>query len=422
MDWELVQVIWTKLALKLGSEAAALVLAVTASAIIWPTLTWLKGLALRAIDFFRSRRRALSAVARQRTPDGLREGRGVWGLAPISPPQNYKGNVRASRILAVANLKGGVGKTTIAANIAAHLAHDDSWQKRVLLVDLDYQGSLSSMAFPNDQSWLPPAGSNSVSTLALSGEIEPSIFLQACKSVDGEPRLKVVTAHYDLAQADNRLLVEWLLNKRTADSRSLLRIYADLLAGRSYCPNEMRYNLTKLLHSEAVRENFDLIIIDCPPRLTAGTIQALCASSHLLIPTLLDRPSGESVVSFCSQVEALKAAGVCPHLEYVGIVASRYVANLTTWLSVAREVEDQLKARNLKCGFLPADTFIPQTVDMTRNADEGIAYYSLRGSQPAAKAKQAIARLAEHVAAQVCVPRNPALNRSLQLVLPVAAE
>ncbi len=348
MDWELFNAIWTKLALKVGNEAAALVMAVAASAIIWPTLTWLKGQALRAIDFIRSRRRALAAVARQRTPDGYREGRGVWGLKPISPPENYKANVRASRILAVANLKGGVGKTTIAANIAAHLAHDDCWRKRVLLVDLDYQGSLSSMAFPNDQSWLPPKGADSVATLAVSGEIEPSAFLQACKDVEGEPRLKVVTAHYDLAQADNRLLVEWLLNKRGKDHRSLQRKLADLLLNRAYYPNEMRYNLTRLLHSEAVRENFDLVIIDCPPRLTSGTIQALCASSHLLIPTLLDRPSGESVVSFCTQVEAMRDAGLCPHIEYVGIVASRYAAHQNAWHPDVRQVEDQLKARGFQ--------------------------------------------------------------------------
>jgi chromosome partitioning protein len=225
-----------------------------------------------------------------------------------------------------------------------------------------------------------------------------------------------------LAQADNRLLVEWLLNKRSRDRRSLQRRLADLLLNRAYFPNEMRYNLARLLHSEAVRENFDLVIIDCPPRLTSGTIQALCASSHLLIPTILDRPSCESVVSFCAQVENMKQAGLCPHIGYVGVVTSRFVANTNAWYEPVRQVEDQLRARNLACGFLPQASFIPQTVNMTRNADEGIAYYSLSGTQPAVNAKRAIACLAEHVAAQVCVPRSPAFDKSLQLVLPVAAE
>lgn len=418
----LIDALWHKLSVHMGAELATIVLTVIVSALVWPSVTWIWGRFLRAIDFLRSRRRALGAVARIECADGAREGRGVWGLTPITQPENYKSNIRAARILAVANLKGGVGKTTIAANIAAHLAHDEAWRKRVLLVDLDYQGSLSSMAFPEDQSWLPPKGADSVASRALSGDVEPSLFLQSCKQVKQTPNLQVVTAHYDLAQADNRLLVEWLLNKRGADMRPMSRKIADLILGRGYQPCEMRYNLAKLLHSEAVRENFDLIIIDCPPRLTAGAIQALCASSHLLIPTLLDRPSGESVVSFCDQIEAMKAAGLCPHLSYVGIVASRFVEQQTGWRVTLAEVRDQLNARRLDCGFLPLGAFVPQTVALTQNSDEGIGYYSLSGSEAAAKAKRAVAVLAEHVAAQVGVPKTPNFNRNLQLVFPVAAE
>ncbi|MFT3731466.1 MAG: ParA family protein [Hyphomicrobium sp.] len=419
---EFIQAVWQKLAEHIGHETATFALAIIGSAIIWPSLAWCGGKLLQARDFWRSRQRALGAVGQTQTPDGAREGKGVWTLRPITPPENYKNNVLGSRILAIANLKGGVGKTTIAANIAAHLSHDENWQKRVLLIDLDYQGSLSSMVFPDGQTWLPPKGTDSVATLALSGDVAPSTFLQACKKSPVEPRLKVVTAHYDLAQADNRLLVEWLLNKKNKDHRDLRRKFADLLMGRSYQPSEMRYNLAKLLHSEAVRENFDLVIIDCPPRLTAGTIQALCASSHVLIPTLLDHPSGESVVSFCDQIEGLKASGICPYLSYVGIVASRHAAQQNAWLGVRNEIQDQINLRNLKCGFLPSQTFIPQTVAMVRNSEEGIAYFSLQGSQPAANAKQAIVTLAEHVAAQICVPRVPSFARDLQLVLPVAAE
>lgn len=417
-----IDAIWQKLSIHIGTELAAIVLTVVVSGLVWPLVTWVWGRFLRALDFLRSRQRALGAVARIEGADGAREGRGVWSLGPITQPENYKSNIRAARILAVANLKGGVGKTTIAANIAAHLAHDEAWRKRVLLIDLDYQGSLSSMAFPDDQSWLPPKGADSVASRALSGDVEPSLFLQSCKQVKQTPNLQVVTAHYDLAQADNRLLVEWLLNKRGADPRTVSRKISDLILGRAYWPCEMRYNLATLLHSEAVRENFDLIIIDCPPRLTAGTIQALCASSHLLIPTLLDRPSGESVVSFCEQIEGMKAAGLCPHLSYVGVVASRYVEHQNAWRATVAEVEDQLNARRLDCGFLPLSAFIPQTIAFTQNSEEGIGYYSLRGSDSARKAKGAVAALAEHVAAQVGVPKTPNFSRNLQLVLPVAAE
>lgn len=93
-----------------------------------------------------------------------------------------------------------------------------------------------------------------------------------------------------------------------------------------------------------------------------------------------------------------------------------------TWGAVREEIQDQLNARKLKCGFLPTDTFIPQTVEIVRNSNEGIAYFSLQGSQAAANAKKAIINLAEHVAAQICVARVPSFVRDQQLVLPVAAE
>jgi chromosome partitioning protein len=69
----------------------------------------------------------------------------VWLTTPIERPRDYWRAVANSRTLAIANLKGGVGKTTLAANLSACLAKD--WQKCVLLIGLDFQGSLSAMAF-----------------------------------------------------------------------------------------------------------------------------------------------------------------------------------------------------------------------------------------------------------------------------------
>ena len=393
-------------------------------AVVWAVvkLTWAK--VLKFNNFLRSRQRALSAVARAVTLDGPKEGAGIWALQPITQPENYKNDLQGARILAVANLKGGVGKTTIAANIAAHLANDRAWQKRVLLVDLDYQGSLSSMSFPDDSSWLPPAQTDSVATRSLSGDLEPNLFLAAATAVNQQPRLKVITAHYDLAQADNRLLIEWLLNVAKTEKRDWKRWLADFFIGKLYQPHEMRYNLAKLLHSQAVREAFDLVIIDCPPRLTAGTIQAFCGSSHVLIPTILDKPSGESIVSFCEQVEALKSAGLCPHIRYLGIVATRYNPRVNSGPATVQFVNDQLTARKFKCGFLPQSTFIPQTEALVREASQGIAYFTLHGNSQAAKAKNAIASLAQHVALQIGVPpvQSFDLTDQQQLSLPVAAE
>lgn len=417
--------LWSALAAKVGAEAGAAMLAVV-SILAYGLLKWLIAKLLKFRDFATSRQRALGAVGRKHTVDGPKEGPGVWALQPITPPENYRSNLKGASILTVANLKGGVGKTTIAANIGAHLAAHPNWKKKVLLIDLDYQGSLSSMCFPDDSSWLPPANTDSVATRALSGDLEPNLFLSAAKKISKDVPLSIITAHYDLAQAENRLLVEWLLNASKAKHRTIRRWLVDFVQGRLYQPAEIRYNLARLLSSDAVRDTYDLIIIDCPPRLTAGTIQALCASSHVLVPTILDKASGESVVSFCDQIEALKTAGLCPHLNYVGVVATRYIDRHTTSRRTMQLIRDQFAARKYKCGLLPTSTFIPQTQALVRDPDEGIAYFSLRRDDSSVKAKTAIACLAEKVAHQVGVAPVAAFDTGdaqvLQLNFPGAAE
>jgi hypothetical protein len=116
----------------------------------------------------------------------------------------------------------------------------------------------------------------------------------------------------------------------------------------------------------------------------------------------------------------MKAAGLCPHLQYVGVVASRYAAMQNVAKVAFSRVQDELRLRQLDCGFLPNDTFIPQTVNIV--GQTGIAYFGLHGSQPAANAKRAITCLAERVARRMGVPEVPSFKRDDQLAFPVAAE
>lgn len=129
----IVDSIWQLIISHIGTEIAIGIL----GALLLVLLKVLAKLAARVWCFLHSRRRALSAVKQDARG---REGKGLWALKPIEQPPGYKLNLRSSKILVIANLKGGVGKTTTAANVGAYLAHDPAWRKRILLIDLDYQG------------------------------------------------------------------------------------------------------------------------------------------------------------------------------------------------------------------------------------------------------------------------------------------
>jgi len=158
--------------------------------------------ALLAHCFFSSRQRALAAVKRDPTRDGPREGSGLWLTKPTFPPENYE-DTFGTRVLVIANNKGGVAKTTLAANLGAYWAKE--WKKRVLLIDLDFQGTLSNMCLGAsttgvEKSWTLP-GQDSLATRAISGDLEPSIFVHCAKQVNQDVDLKIIPAYYDLAQA-----------------------------------------------------------------------------------------------------------------------------------------------------------------------------------------------------------------------------
>lgn len=249
-----------------------LIVLITAVAIILGRVAWRQLLIF--LCFWTSRRRALSAVAREKTPDGVREGKGLW-LQPPSKPENYD-NAFGTRVLVVSNNKGGVAKTTLSANLGAYWAKE--WKKRVLLIDLDYQGTLSSMALRGTSGWTLP-GQDSLATRLVSGDLDPGILVHCAKSIPDEQNLKIIPAYYDLAQADNRLIVEWLL--RCSDRRQLtmLERIGNLFLGRKFVRSDIRYRLAELLQTPTVRNAFDVVIIDCPPRVTISVLQALCAAT-----------------------------------------------------------------------------------------------------------------------------------------------
>ena len=388
----------------IDNSVTALIVVPALGYVGWLLFRYSAQLSLQAWLFVRSRRRALDAVGRVIDHRGAHEGKGVWLTTPIEQPRHYWRDVANARILAIANLKGGVGKTTLAANLGAYLARE--WQKRVLLIDLDFQGSLSSMAFPG-KDWLPGAHQSSLATRLISGDIAPVDVPLLAQEVDlrsgenGPGRLQVITAYYDLAQADNRIMIEWLLqciHFRPGDLREAL---IERLRGNLLGTADVRYTLAKSLHSDIVQRAFDLIIIDCPPRLTTAKIQALCASSHLLIPTIFDRTSAEAVVTLYEQIETLKRARICPHLRYMGVVGTMWKRGRVAQIDAMTFVKDALGEGPLR--ILPEHTFVPHASALVNDASEGIAHMVMPNSKESQQIRTAIAELAERVAVEMAI-------------------
>lgn len=247
-------------------------------------------------------RNALSAVS-----EG---GPGVWLSKEPSTkdyPSNYEDRLaRSIPIITVANLKGGVGKTTVATNLAAHYAYQGD---RVLFIDLDFQGSSSAMMLPGHHS--PDSAARLIDgggkDILLREVHQLRLDWAPRKRPGWRPDAHGVPADYSLARADNRVMVHWLLQEYQSDPR---------------------YWLANALLDPKVQARYHRVIIDAPPRMVAGQVQALCASTHVLIPTILDRLAAEAVLRFVNQLNQEKK--LWPHLKIAGVTAVRCTNSLTT--------------------------------------------------------------------------------------------
>lgn len=208
--------------------------------------------------------------------------------------------------LLVANLKGGVAKTMIAANIAAYFSTRSDYpltrhlaSKRVLLIDLDYQGSLSGLML-TAMRVVPEHPSSQVKTLfdtSVSDEDAANYRVRPT----GRPRLSLYPATYGFDDVETREQFRWLAGATDGD---------------------VRFRLLKRLRSPSFLDLFDLIIVDTGPRLTTGSIAALAAATHLLVPTTPNVRDVEAAERFMRRVSVLKHAGVCSGINVIGAVAT----------------------------------------------------------------------------------------------------
>lgn len=170
-------------------------------------------------------------------------------------------------VIALANYKGGVGKSMIAANLAAYF---DKIGFKVLLIDYDYQGSLTDIVPYADPDHLTFTAHAILKSDRASGlRTNPQRLGQSFRHSYIHP------AESDLSRIDSELVFQWLTGAITDD---------------------VRFNTHRYVASDFVQKNFDIVIIDTPPRICAATANALCAATHVLMPTILDTVSSRAVL------------------------------------------------------------------------------------------------------------------------------
>lgn len=246
-----------------------------------------------------------------------------------------------SRIISVANQKGGVGKTTTAINLSSALAQNG---KRVLLVDFDSQGNATrGLGFQ-------------VATMPLT------IFEAITKKVDINLVIKSTNVpNLDLIPANLRLVsLETYVSAYNLDSPFFL--------------------LKECLGN--IKENYDFIIIDCPPSLGLLCLNALVASTSVLVPVQCEYFAMEAVASILSTITKMQK-DYNHSLKIEGFLLTMYESNTSLCTEVAQQVRGLFK-ENTFLTTIPRNISIPEAsahgeaVTTYRPSAKGsIAYFSL---------------------------------------------
>ena len=257
------------------------------------------------------------------------------------------------KIIAIVNQKGGVGKTTTSINLSASLG---VLGKKVLMIDLDPQGNATTGVGVDKRN----IGSSIYEVLTMKAPIEQAIV--KTKSVN----LSVIPAYLNLAGVEMELIE----------------------LERKYRESNTKFNRVMRLRDELlkVKDNYDYILIDCPPSLGILTTNALAAANSVLIPVQCEYYALEGIMQLINTV-MLAQRKVNPNLDTEGVLLTMLSVNTNLGLEVISSIKEFFKERVY-------DTIIPRLIKLAEAPSHGktILDYDPRG-----KGTQAYLNLAREV-------------------------
>lgn len=247
------------------------------------------------------------------------------------------------RVIAIANQKGGVGKTTTAINLSACLAEKG---QKVLAIDMDPQGNMSS-------------------GLGLDkGSIDKTIYDMIIGETD----------------------VEDVISKGTIENLDILPSNVDLSAVEIELIDEENKEFIVKNSIQKVRDNYDYIIIDCPPSLSLLTINAMTTADSVLVPIQCEYYALEGLTQLIHTVELVRDR-LNPNLSIEGVVFTMYDARTNLSLQVVENVKDNLQQNIYK-------TIIPRNIRLAEAPSYGTP---INQYDPKSAGAESYMRLAEEV-------------------------